>query len=358
MIITSRYKMDDPVRNILVIQLGDIGDVVWSIPSLWSLKDAFPQAGLYVVVRKNRADFLLDDPHLAGIFTVDEKRLFNSLVLISKIRAMKYDLLFDLRADDRGAYLSLLSGAKIKAAKYYPTILWRNRFFTHLVEEAPSDKSVQGAAEQSLKIIRGFGIAATTTIPRIYVADESRDRVNTLLMKENVPLKTDLLTVNPFSRWSYKEWSREKWLELAKFVRQRYGMSVVITGSESERKRAEEIAAQGAGTIFNLAGKTTLREMAALLERSQLHVGVDSAAPHIAAAVGTPTVTLFGPSDWHEWAPPGERNTVVHADMTCVPCRQKGCDGRGRSRCLDDLSVESVQTAVCRALDEAIDRSR
>jgi heptosyltransferase-3 len=86
--------------------------------------------------------------------------------------------------------------------------------------------------------------------------------------------------------------------------------------------------------------------MAALLQMSRLHIGVDSAAPHIAAAVGTPTITIYGPSDWCDWAPPGERNQVVLPDMDCSPCHKKGCDGSGRSKCLDNLPVVKVQDAV------------
>jgi len=96
----------------------------------------------------------------------------------------------------------------------------------------------------------------------------------------------------------------------------------------------------------NLAGRTTLAELAGILGESHLHLGVDSAAPHIASAVGTPTVTIYGPSDWRYWAPPGNRNQVVVPDMACAPCHQKGCEGKGTSRCLDSLEVSAVQSAV------------
>jgi heptosyltransferase-3 len=82
-----------------------------------------------------------------------------------------------------------------------------------------------------------------------------------------------------------------------------------------------------------------------------LHIGVDSAAPQIAAAVGTPTLTIYGPSDWREWAPPGEKNKVVLPDMDCSPCYKKGCNGSGRSDCLDKLAVAKVQDVVETMLD-------
>jgi heptosyltransferase-3 len=123
-------------------------------------------------------------------------------------------------------------------------------------------------------------------------------------------------------------------------------MPVIITGSAMEKQRADALATAGRSPIYNLAGKTTLREMAALLQMSRLHIGVDSAAPHIAAAVGTPTITIYGPSDWRDWAPPGDRNQVVLPDMDCSPCHKKGGDGNGRSKCLDNLAVAKVQDAV------------
>ncbi len=95
-----------------------------------------------------------------------------------------------------------------------------------------------------------------------------------------------------------------------------------------------------------MAGETTLGELAALLRLSRLHVGVDSAAPHIAAAVGTPTITLYGPSDWRDWAPVGDKHHVVKSDMDCSPCHRKGCEGSGRSRCLENIPIERVREAI------------
>ena len=127
-------------------------------------------------------------------------------------------------------------------------------------------------------------------------------------------------------------------------------MVVVVVGSPAERERAAELIGACSGSVCNLAGKTTLAELAGVLHLSRLHIGVDSAAPHIAAAVGTSTVTLYGPSDWRYWAPPGKHHRVVVPDMECVPCHRKGCDDRGISRCLDTLTVERVQAILREAL--------
>lgn len=352
MIVSARHKISIPVRKILVIQLGDIGDVVWAIPAFWALKDAFPHARLSVLVRNNNGEFLLDDFHIDGLLTVTREGVFSGLALLRDLRREKFDLLFDLRADERGAYLSFLSGAKMRAALYYDNLPWRNRAYTHLVDPPPAMARVLGAAEQSLKIIRGFGIRETTVHPRIYVADAMKEKMSKLLIAEKVDNQNGWVSINPFSRWSYKEWSAGKWMNVARHVWQKHAKPVIITGSAEEKKRADEMIAGTDFPVYNLAGKTTLREMAALLTMSHLHMGVDSAAPHIAAAVGVPTVTLYGPSDWRDWAPTGEKHAVVASDMDCSPCRKKGCDGKGISKCLDELPEEKVKDAVSKMLEK------
>jgi heptosyltransferase-3 len=354
MVISTHHKINIPIRKILVIQLGDIGDVVWSIPTYWALKEAFPQAALSVLIRNHHGDFLQDDSHVDKIFTVDRGSAFSGLKLLKNLRREKFDLLFDLRADERGAFISFFSGAKIRAALHYSNLSWRNRAFTHLVESAPAKKKILGAADQSLKIIRGFGIKETTLTPRIFVAETLRSEISKLLTDERVETQNGWVSINPFSRWSYKEWGMDKWKQLAFFIWQTYKMPMIITGSAAERNRAEALAAESLSPVHNLAGKTTLRGMAALLQISRLHIGVDSAAPHIAAAVGTPTITIYGPSDWRDWAPTGDKNMVVEPDMDCSPCRKKGCEGKGRSICLDDLPVAKVQDAVVTILSNSV----
>jgi len=189
MLISTKHKIDIPIRKILVIQLGDIGDVVWAIPAFWSLKDAFPQAGLSVLVRNPNGDLLLDDPHIDKIFQVDQQSLFKGFQLLKNLRREKFDLLFDLRADDRGAFISFFSGAKIKSALYCRRLFWRNRAFTHLVDPPPPKERILGAAEQSLKIIRGFAIKETTSTPRIFVAEKLKEKISKLLTEEKVEKK-------------------------------------------------------------------------------------------------------------------------------------------------------------------------
>ncbi len=341
----ARYKIDIPLNRILIIQLGDIGDVVWGIPAYCSVKLAYPKAELFLLTRDPFGDLLLDDPHITRVFQV-KKNFRASLSLLEQLRKLRLDLVIDLRADDRGAYTSFFSGAKMRAALFYPGLSWRNRFFTHLIDPEPVQERVLGAAEQSLKIIRGLGIKESTSVPRLVVAAASEQKVRQIIAAEKISADRGWITINPFSRWSYKEWGIEKWRQLMSSIWCKYGLPSIIVGSREERERAAELLQNTPSPVYNLAGKTSLREIGALLKTSHLHIGVDSAAPHIAAAVDTPTVTIYGPSDWRDWAPPGEKNKVVLPYMNCAPCHQKGCDGSGLSRCLETIDADQVMAAV------------
>jgi len=348
MILAAQHKINIPVKKVLIIQLGDIGDVVWAIPSFWTVKKKWPQTAVSILTREPNGDLLKPDPQIDKVFQVGQG-LRQELSLLYSLRQEKFDLVIDLRAGDRGAYTAFCSGAPMRAALYYENLNWRNKFFTHLVippPVPPREERMYGAAEQSLLVIRGLGMKEETTIPRIYVADETKKKIAALLEQKKIDTGKGWVSINPFSRWQYKEWGLDKWRQLALFIWRQYGMPLIVIGSSAEKKRTEEFITGAQSPVYNFAGLVSLAELPALLQKSRLHIGVDSAGPHIAAAVGTPTLSIYGPSDWRDWAPTGEKSKVVFSDMPCSPCYQKGCGGSGQSLCLDKLDVRQVQEAV------------
>ena len=365
--ITSRnFELPRSLQNILIIQLGDIGDVVWSIPTFWAVKNAYPNAKLSLLVREGFGSLLTADPAIAHVFEVKKyqgtfgSRLGAQLSFLKSVRNAGFDLVFDLRTDERGAFMARLTGAPFRASlicREGP--FYRNRLFSHLIYPANENIRIRlGAAEQSLRIVRGFGIPTGDTVPKLFVEPETLGRIRNLIENHGLYSQAQgdapngFVTLNPFSRWSYKEWPLDNWVAIGAWLWSEYRLPTVIVGSALERERAEALVKSGNGVVkmFNMAGETNLAELAALLSLSRLHVGVDSAAPHIAAAVGTPTITIYGPSDWRDWAPVGEHHQVVTMDMDCSPCHQKGCDGKGRSRCLENMSVGQVQGAIMGAV--------
>jgi heptosyltransferase-3 len=138
-----------------------------------------------------------------------------------------------------------------------------------------------------------------------------------------------------------------KYISLIKWITSEHKLPVIITGSPDERERAEEIMKVcGNNNLSNLAGKTSIGMFAALLKACALFIGGDSAGIHIAAAVGTPTVGIFGPFSSAVWAPRGERHVTVQKTLPCVPCHQKGCHDSEVSRCLEELTVDEAKPVV------------
>ncbi|HYL81541.1 MAG TPA: glycosyltransferase family 9 protein, partial [Candidatus Acidoferrum sp.] len=128
----------------------------------------------------------------------------------------------------------------------------------------------------------------------------------------------------------------------------RQGIAVAVTSGPGDQEvgAARRILAQTAGPIIDLVGQTTLGELAALLERAQLFIGVDSAPMHMAAALGVPVVALFGPSGEHDWGPWGDGHTVLSSPYLCRPCGKDGCLGSKRSDCLEAIPARAVIQAV------------
>ena len=347
----------ETIEKVLLIQLGDIGDVVWATPTFRAVKETCPGAAVSVLLRGGFGSLLQADPSVQKIFEVEQykgnpiKKITQQIQFVRTLRNERFDLVFDLRSDDRGAFMSFLSGAPIRATLIYSEIHWRNRLFTHLIDPPASEKRIYGAAEQSLRLVREFGIAPQDAVPKLHVSPETSEKVKRLLEREGVTTANRWITLNPFSRWRYKEWGYEKWIRVIDWLWEEHGISTVIVGASDEVNRSITIVRQCKGRVYNLTGRTTLDELAGVLRLSSLHVGVDSAAPHIASAVGTPTITIYGPSDWRDWAPVGEMHRVVTPDRDCFPCYQKGCDGKGISACLEELSVERVRRVIQESLN-------
>jgi predicted lipopolysaccharide heptosyltransferase III len=339
------------IRSILLIQLGDIGDVVLTMPTIRALWDNLPHSRLVVAVREKARNLLDDCPWISEVVYINKQKralgqeLVYQKAFFSRLRRNKFDLAIDLRTGTRGAILAYLCGAPYRIGRYaVDAKLWRNKLFTHLVR--PEDELSQHCAEHGLNILAPFDIETQNKSVELFVSSEKKKSVSTILQQENVPLGKSMVAVQPFSLWHYKEWGASNYVKLIDWIIAEFSRSVLIIGSADERARADDLVRRCGPGVYNLAGRTSLDELAALLTACDLLIGGDSAGTHIAAAVGTPTVCLFGPSSPNNWAPKGKQHRVIQKDWVCVPCRQKGCDASEVSRCLEELTVEEVRVVV------------
>ncbi len=156
-------------------------------------------------------------------------------------------------------------------------------------------------------------------------------------------IEPPLVIMHPGARWPTKLWPTAHWARLAEWLAREKGFQVVITGSPGDRKSAQEIVDQTDLPLSNLAGCTSLSELAALLQKAHLAVTTDTGPMHLAAALGTPVAALFGPTAPWRTGPFGEGHEVVRLALDCSPCFRRQCP---EPRCLMDLPVSAAQAAV------------
>ena len=345
-------------RNILLVQLGDVGDVVLTTPTIRAVKETYPEALVSILVFRPYGSLLAADPNVYKV--VETVRTLGSLfhrlrefmAFARHLRQKHYDLVIDLRTGDRGAILSFFTRAPVRVGRQgIKKQFWHEFLFTKTIHDLKvAPPPVHPGADQSLRVVRELGINTADSTPKLYIAPNDRLRADALLAEAGIAPGTKMVTVNPFSRWKYKEWNNAKWGEVIGRIWETHRIPAVLIGSPEEAAGSLEIVAAREGRVFNLAGKTTLGELAAVISMSSLHLGVDSAAPHIAAALGTPTVTIHGPTDWRAWRIVNAHHRVVSPATNCLPCNRMGCDGSGKSRCLDELAAEPVVHAALELL--------
>ena len=337
----------DGIQNILLIQLGDIGDVVLTFPCIKALRESFPQARIAVAVRE-KAGELIDDCTWADVtISIDQKKrgLIKQILhqgrFFRQLRSFHFDLCIDMRTGDRGAILSLLSGAPLRWGFFEDNgNCWRNRLFTHLSHISYTPDQYVG--DYLLSLLLAHGLGTKNSKPEMTVPVKRQREAEALLAAEMLEPHDPFVALQPFSLWKYKEWDSEKFATLIDWIQETYHLPVILTGTASERARSIEITEKCVHPAINLMGKTSIGTLGAIIQKARLFIGVDSVGMHMAGAAGTPSVTLFGPSSPISWAPRGPDHLAVQKDMPCLPCRQKGCEGSEISRCLNDLQVEQV----------------
>lgn len=339
------------IKKILLIQFGDLGDVIVTFPCLRALKENFPDAHIVLAVHEKAKDLAQGCHWCDEILTVESppdhliERLGRNLKFAQRIRSQKFDLVVDLRTGDRSAILSLLTGARQRVSFYgIYNKLWRNRIYSHLV--SPDGSPDLHMVDYYLSLLNAYGIHTTDRTPTCLVTEEQASETQNLIQSLGLETAKPIIAYHAFSLWEYKGWDLKKHAEIIKWMVHRYNGSVLLTGTEAQFGQAEIILKQNKRNVYNLAGKTSLNILPALLQRCDVSMGVDTAGGHIAASVGTPTVTIFGPGNFAKWAPYGSRSKIVHKGWDCIPCMKMGCNGSGKSQCLSELSVSEVKADI------------
>lgn len=364
------------IKNILVIKLRHIGDVLLTVPVFRALRENFPDAHISALVNSGTEEVLSGNPLINEIIIFDRdikklnsvQKYIKELSFLKNIRMKGFDLAVDLTSGDRAAIISYASGAKYRIA-YDPNKsgFWGKRYlYTHL---ATKDSGSKHVVLRNLDVVKQIGIDTKNTKIDFFIPEDARIFVKRIFEENNIsnpfsPLFNSHFTkggyrgvkdeqrgvkvvhVHPVSRVLFKCWKDKYMAEVIRWLIDN-GIIVVVTSSPDKREmeKAKRILSSlpsrithHASHLIDLCGKTTIKQLAAISGASNLFLGVDSAPMHIAAAVGTPVIAIMGAGK-DSWSPWGKGHVVVFQEAVS----RNGMDRKERiKRNLSQITPEDV----------------
>ncbi|MFB9886480.1 putative lipopolysaccharide heptosyltransferase III [Balneatrix alpica] len=350
------------IKRVLVIKLRHHGDVLLSSPVIACLKQAHPHLEVDALVYQDTAPMLQLHPQLSQLHCIDRQwkksglkhQLQQEWRLLQRLKDRGYDLLIHLTESRRGAWLSRLLKPRYAVTRRYhhrQDRFWKNSFSHHY--QSPGGNR-RHTVEMHLDALRCLGLQPSLAQRRLVLQAGEEAQASLKRKLEQAGLSQPYLHLHPCSRWLFKCWDEAKVATLLQRLHQQ-GWPLVISAAPDAQELAmiERIEAQAQIPLINLAGQLSLLELAALIEQARLFIGVDSVPMHMAAALGTPTVSLFGPSGDKEWGPwMVPHRLITSSAHPCRPCGQDGCGNSKVSDCLQQLEVDQVEAAIQQLLQE------
>jgi predicted lipopolysaccharide heptosyltransferase III len=337
--------------RILVSRMKFIGDVVLTTPIIRSLRNAHPDAFIAYLGEKETVALLENNPFLNEIISFDFRRppLPEQARVVRLLRRKKFDLAIDLFGNPRTALLTFLSGARVRVG---PDRRGRRALYTVRVRDDGLPKSAIEFHNQSLDAV---GIPPTVARTEIYLTANEREggrrRLNEFAERSGKDAQP-VVGIHPGATWPAKRWLPDRFAGLADALVRR-GASVVLTAGARDADTIAEVrsAAQHTHPVFlNLP----LRQLAAVIAACDVYVTNDAGPLHIAVAVGTPTIGLFGPGEDNIWFPYSARDghRALRKDVPCHPCHLDFCNRKGNDfmECMKLLGLTEVIDEVERAL--------
>jgi len=352
-------RRSGPPRRVLLLRLERIGDLLMTLEAIGLVRRLAPDAAIDLAVGSWNGDLASLIPGVEAVDLVDVPWLardgpgssWPALVAHAwRWRRRRYDLVVNFEPDIRSNFLAWVSGARRRSG--YSTGGGR-AFLTNAWAYDPSVHVSTNAARLAGRALDAPETARTDRSGpiRLHLTDEVRARADALLPSAGTPL----VGVHASGGRPSKQWHPDRFGDAVRQIAGRRGATVVLTGGAADRSLVDAVASRLEDTpVVDLAGRVDLVTLAAVLARLDLLVTGDTGPMHLAAAVGTSVVALFGPSDPRRYGPTGGPHEVLRVDLPCSPCglvRMPPVRCRDRvPECLDGISVEAVVAAADRLL--------
>ena len=367
------------IKRVLIIRLSAIGDVVHALPVASALKIAYPHLEISWLVEEISAEIVEGNPYLHQVFVVprskwNQGRLHSPavwreyLVFLQKLRREEFDLTIDLQGYAKSAIFALSTGAAYKFG------WWRLKDGSNLVSKPlPKRELSLHRVDWFLDVARGLGVEDPVVKFPIHIPDISTNQVEKLLLENKIQKNMAYAVINPTAGNSARMWEKEKYGELIAWMATELSLPCILIGTEKEQEFCQSIIDSARQKLendihirephlINLAGKTTLKELAALLKGSVLHLCGDTGSTHIAAGVGTPVVSFYGASDPNHAGPWGQlENVLAKRDLCHKQCSVRQCifsqnDSTSplphpiTAKCMEAITLEEAKMQVRSAL--------
>lgn len=349
--------------NILIVKTSAIGDVVHTLPALWALRRHYPDAHITWLVEEAAAELLTGHPALNRVLVVERKTWLADLRAGHLLRALRafvqfirllrdrhYDLVIDFQGLIKSAVWVFLAKG-IRKVGFGRGMEHAEHSYLVLNERVPAIDMNQHAIERSLLLLKGIGVPEAGIQYELPSSAADESEAACLLRALGIGEQDRLVAINPMARWPTKLWESTSFAALADRL-ERDGIRVLFTGGPQDRLSIDDICRLMTGQVRRLDGKTSLKILAAIYRRTQVLITTDSGPMHLAAAVGTSVVALFGPTAPWRTGPYGQDHIVLRAGIHCSPCFKKECltTEYEKHACMKRISVDEVARAVLEKL--------
>jgi len=334
------------VRRILVIRHRAGGDLLLTTPALRAIRAGVPGARIEVLTSRGLAPLLQGNPDVDRVIELDRSSVRSQAGLYLQLLRGGYDIAIDLVSNPRSAWMTALTRARTRAGFAIPGRSWAYTVAVPREPKGPNGPVRRYAPEAALDVVRALGLPPRGLHLTFHVCERANAAIETWLASAGVPQDRPLLVCLPAGSWPSKTWISERYVAVMDALASE-GTIVWLWGP-GERALAEACRDSMRSPSL-LAPRTDWQELGALLRRAALWIGNDSGPKHLAAALGTPTVTIFGPTHPTTWNPPDGPHTVIEAQgLPCLHCDANVCPlpGDRHMRCMRDVEPERVIEAA------------
>ena len=334
------------MKNILVVKLSAIGDVIHALPVSYALKEAFPDARVTWVVEPPAYPLLVDNPYIDDIILFEKKK-FKSLggflqnigPFKARLQQTHYDAALDLQGLFKSAAIAWLSGAPVRLGTC------NMRECSDKVSRPVIGPHAQGhIVERYLVVVRELGCPVHKVVFPMEISDRDADLAARIMQQAGARMENPYVVLAVGANWPNKRWPTKYFAELSDWLYEKKMIPVIIGGGVVDSQLAAEIDAAAEIPPVNLVGKTTLKQLAYILKNARLTLGGDTGPVHLSAGLGSPTVMVMGPTDANRNGPYGQLENAIEADRPCKYCWKRACP-KGMD-CLARISVADVKTRL------------